>query len=128
MAHSHAAPPGDAPDIRHGDIDAQAEENMREGTLAPRVFWSAAIIMAIFIGLTLAFPQKAKGIFDALQSDVISYFGWYYVAIVAFFVVFALYLGFPAWAISSSVAMTTNPPTRSEPGSRSSSQQVWVLV
>lgn len=94
MAHSHAAPPGDAPDIRHGDIDAQAEENMREGTLAPRVFWPAAIIMAIFIGLTLAFPQKAKGIFDALQSDVISYFGWYYVAIVAFFVVFALYLGF----------------------------------
>ena len=67
---------------------------MREGTLAPRVFWPAAIIMAIFIGLTLAFPQKAKGIFDALQSDVISYFGWYYVAIVAFFVVFALYLGF----------------------------------
>lgn len=94
MAHSHAAPPGDAPDIRHGDIDAQAEENMREGTLAPRVFWPAAALMAIFIGLTLLFPQKAKSIFDALQTDVISYLGWYYVAIVAFFVIFALYLGF----------------------------------
>lgn len=94
MAISHAAPPGDAPDIRRGDVDSQAQENMREGKLAPRVFWPAAALMAIFIGLTLFFPQKAKSIFDALQSDVISYLGWYYVAIVAFFVIFALYLGF----------------------------------
>ena len=94
MARSHSAPPGDAPDIRRGDVDSQAKENMREGTLAPRVFWPAAIIMAAFIGLVLAFPLQAKAVFDALQSDVINYFGWYYVAIVAFFVVFAIYLGF----------------------------------
>ncbi|ORC15200.1 choline transporter [Rothia nasimurium] len=67
---------------------------MREGSLAPRVFIPAAVIMAVFIGITLAFPEKTKSIFDALQADVINYFGWYYVAIVAFFVIFALYLGF----------------------------------
>ncbi|WP_346844456.1 BCCT family transporter [uncultured Rothia sp.] len=94
MSDSSSAPPQDAPDIRKGDIGEEAKENMREGKLAPRVFWPAAAIMVLFIGLTLLFPEKAKGIFDALQADVISYLGWYYVAIVAFFVIFALYLGF----------------------------------
>lgn len=94
MAVSHDAPPHHEPDLRKNDIPREIRDNVREGSLAPRVFWPAAIIMALFIGFTLVFPQKAKGIFDALQSDVINYFGWYYVAIVAFFVVFALYLGF----------------------------------
>lgn len=88
------SPPGSGPDLRKGDIDAEAKANMREGSLAPRVFIPAAVIMAVFIGITLAFPEKTKSIFDALQADVINYFGWYYVAIVAFFVIFALYLGF----------------------------------
>ncbi|MFW0118309.1 BCCT family transporter [Rothia sp. P5764] len=88
------APPGSGPDLRKGDIDKATRANMREGSLAPRVFIPAALIMVLFIGATLLFPSKAKGIFDALQADVINYFGWYYVAIVAFFVIFALYLGF----------------------------------
>lgn len=83
------APPGSGTPISKEKV-----AEIREGNLSPRVFWPAAIIMAVFIGLTLAFPTKAKNIFDALQSDVINYFGWYYVAIVAFFVIFALYLGF----------------------------------
>lgn len=83
------APPGTGT-----PVDAETAANIREGNLSPRVFWPAAIIMAVFIGLTLVFPKKAKNIFDALQADVINYFGWYYVAIVAFFVIFALYLGF----------------------------------
>ncbi|WP_237200325.1 BCCT family transporter [Rothia nasimurium] len=87
-------PPGTGPDLRKGDVDRATKANMREGKLAPKVFVPAAVIMAIFIGLTLAFPTKTKALFDALQADVINYFGWYYVAIVAFFVIFALYLGF----------------------------------
>ena len=94
MAITQQTPPGSGPDLRKGDIDAAAKENMREGSLAPKVFIPAAVIMAAFIGITLAFPHRTKEIFDALQADVINYFGWYYVAIVAFFVIFALYLGF----------------------------------
>ena len=94
MATTQQTPPGTGPDLRKGDIDAAAKENMREGSLAPKVFIPAAVIMAAFIGITLAFPHRTKEIFDALQADVINYFGWYYVAIVAFFVIFALYLGF----------------------------------
>ncbi|WP_237202139.1 BCCT family transporter [Rothia endophytica] len=87
-------PPGAGVDLRKGGLSKEQRKNMREGNLAPKVFWPAAAIMVLFVGLTIAFPQRAKSIFDALQADVINFFGWYYVAIVAFFVVFALYLGF----------------------------------
>lgn len=87
-------PPSGGVDLRKGGLSKEQRKNMREGNLAPKVFWPAAAIMVLFVGLTIAFPQRAKSIFDALQADVINYFGWYYVAIVAFFVVFALYLGF----------------------------------
>lgn len=86
--------PSGGVDLRKGGLSKEQRKNMREGNLAPKVFWPAAAIMVLFVGLTIAFPQRAKSIFDALQADVINYFGWYYVAIVAFFVVFALYLGF----------------------------------
>lgn len=72
----------------------EPQKTAPSGGLNPTVFIPAASIMALFIGLTLAFPQRAKAIFDALQADVINYFGWYYVAVVAFFLAFALYLGF----------------------------------
>lgn len=87
-------PPGAGVDLRKGGLSKEQRKNMHEGNLAPKVFWPAAAIMVLFVGLTIAFPQRAKSIFDALQADVINFFGWYYVAIVAFFVVFALYLGF----------------------------------
>ncbi len=94
MATSQAAPPEDAPDLRKGDVSTETKVNMRMGKLSPRVFWPAAIIMAIFIALTLIFPNQSKAIIDALQADVIKYFGWYYVALVGALVIFALYVGF----------------------------------
>ncbi|MFW0154509.1 BCCT family transporter [Rothia sp. P6271] len=94
MAKTETSLPEGAPDLRKADVSQETRANMRAGNLSGKVFWPAAVIMAVFIGFTLLFPQKAKGIFNALQSDVINYFGWYYVAIIAFFVIFALYLGF----------------------------------
>ncbi|MCP3426099.1 BCCT family transporter [Rothia sp. AR01] len=82
------------PDLREGDIPDRVKHKMRKGLLDKRVFIPAAIVMALFIGITLAFPAEANRVFSALQEDVIGYFGWYYVAIVALFVIFALYLGF----------------------------------
>ncbi|QNV38829.1 BCCT family transporter [Rothia terrae] len=69
-------------------------DKVEAGSLAKRVFWPAAIIMAAFIGWVLLFPTSAQEIFSNLQTQVIGYFGWYYVALVAFFVIFALYVGF----------------------------------
>lgn len=39
-------------------------------------------------------PKISKTVFDTMQSSVINSFSWYYVLIAAFFVAFALWLGF----------------------------------
>ncbi|MCA1169688.1 BCCT family transporter [Rothia kristinae] len=82
------------PDLSVGDVPDRLAEKMKRGNIDKRVFIPAAVLMALFIGITLAFPEQANEVFSALQTDVIGYFGWYYTAIVAVFVIFALYLGF----------------------------------
>ncbi|WP_085529305.1 BCCT family transporter [Kocuria massiliensis] len=84
----------DKPDLGVGDVSDRLQRKMKRGAIDPRVFVPAAIIMAIFISITMMFPEQANNVFTALQEDVIGYFGWYYTAIVAIFVIFALYLGF----------------------------------
>lgn len=82
------------PDLREGDIPERLRDKMAKGAMDKRVFIPAAIIMVAFISITMAFPEQAKESFNKLQAEVIGYFGWYYTAIVAIFVIFALYLGF----------------------------------
>ncbi|WP_228008178.1 BCCT family transporter [Rothia terrae] len=93
MARDIKAPPGDAGLAPNG-LSKEMMDKVEAGSLAKRVFWPAAIIMAAFIGWVLLFPTSAQEIFSNLQTQVIGYFGWYYVALVAFFVIFALYVGF----------------------------------
>ncbi|MEU4206781.1 BCCT family transporter [Rothia terrae] len=93
MARDIKAPPGDAGLAPNG-LSREMMDKVEAGSLAKRVFWPAAIIMVTFIGWVLLFPTSAQEIFSNLQTKVIGYFGWYYVALVAFFVIFALYVGF----------------------------------
>jgi len=62
--------------------------------LAPWVFWPAAGIVIAVTAFSMVAPKVSKAVFDSLQSGVINSFSWYYVLITAFFVVFALWLGF----------------------------------
>lgn len=65
--------------------------------IAPTVFWPSAIVVILVSGLTIAFPGPAERFFGALQSNVISGFGWYYVLLAAGFVAFALWVGVGRW-------------------------------
>jgi len=62
--------------------------------LAPWVFWPAAGLIIAITAFSMIAPKIAKSVFDTLQSGVINSFSWYYVLITAFFVAFALWLGF----------------------------------
>ena len=62
--------------------------------VAPWVFWPAAIIILTFSAFAIAFPTAAEVFFGTLQSTVVNMFNWYYVLIAAFFVAFALFIGF----------------------------------
>ncbi len=58
------------------------------------VFWPAALIALSFSAFALIAPGLAEAAFGAIQSSIVNAFNWYYVLIAAFFVVFALSIGF----------------------------------
>ncbi|WAC70485.1 BCCT family transporter [Microbacterium sp. SL75] len=66
----------------------------RRKTIRGWVFWPAAAIAGAFIAFAMLFPSAAEATFGAVQTFIVSAFNWYYVLIAAFFVVFALAMGF----------------------------------
>ncbi|WP_309108562.1 BCCT family transporter, partial [Arthrobacter sp.] len=65
----------------------------RANHLARWVFWPAAAIIIVFVLFAAIFPAAATELFGAIQGNVIRWFGWYYVAAIALFVAFALWIG-----------------------------------
>lgn len=57
------------------------------------VFWPAASIILVFALFAILFPATATDMFSSIQSNVIKWFGWYYVAAIAVFIAFALWIG-----------------------------------
>ncbi|SFA83709.1 choline/glycine/proline betaine transport protein [Amycolatopsis marina] len=62
-------------------------------TVAPRVFWPAAAIIAAFVLFTVIFPDTMGDAISAIQDTIIGTVGWYYTLIVSGFVIFALWVG-----------------------------------
>ncbi|GED09075.1 BCCT family transporter [Cellulosimicrobium cellulans] len=65
----------------------------RTGRPDPRVFYPAAGIILLFVLATILFTDSVTALMNTLQRDVIGVFGWYYVIVVAGFVVFSLWMG-----------------------------------
>ncbi|WP_147796518.1 BCCT family transporter [Cellulomonas sp. Y8] len=61
------------------------------------VFWGSVAVVAAVSGFTILFPDTANDVIGAVQTNVVSAFGWYYVALVAGFVAFAIWLGVGRW-------------------------------
>ena len=61
--------------------------------IARWVFWPAAAIILVFAVFAIVFPDTATEMFNSVQSNVIRWFGWYYVAAIAVFVAFSLWIG-----------------------------------
>ena len=73
---------------------AQAPPGGRSSTIKRWVFWPAAAVALSFSAFALIAPHLAEQLFGAVQSTIINAFNWYYVLIAAFFVAFALVVGF----------------------------------
>lgn len=59
---------------------------------APRVFWPALVVLGVFLGLALIFPDSMGEVLSAANDTVVGDLGWYYVLIVASFVMFCIWL------------------------------------
>ncbi|TXR58268.1 BCCT family transporter [Quadrisphaera setariae] len=58
------------------------------------VFWPAAAVVVGLSVFAMVLPDSANTFFGAASSAVVATFSWYYVLIAAFFVAFALAMGF----------------------------------
>lgn len=76
-----------------GGGSVSAAEKARHLPVARWVFWPAAVVIVLFVLYATIFPGNATDLFGVVQSNVIKWFGWYYVAAVALFVIFALWIG-----------------------------------
>ncbi|ARU52567.1 choline transporter [Cellulosimicrobium cellulans] len=85
--------PVDAGGPAHGATAAGDLDGPRTGRPDPRVFYPAAGIILLFVLATVFFTDTVTALMNTLQRDVIGVFGWYYVIVVAGFVVFSLWMG-----------------------------------
>ena len=60
----------------------------------PPVFWPAAILLAIFIAITLIVGDPMEKVFQFVQDWISGNFGWFLVLAVNFYLFFALYFAF----------------------------------
>lgn len=81
------SPPGPADRTRE-------TSTVQRARLALPVFIPAAALIVVFVAFALVSPDTASALFARIQENVIGAFGWYYVALVAFFVIFSLWVGF----------------------------------
>jgi choline/glycine/proline betaine transport protein len=75
-------------------MSEETRASAQSPTIQRWVFWPAAGLTVAFLLFTLIFPSAAEAAFDAVQSSIVAGFNWYYVLIAAFFVAFALVMGF----------------------------------
>ncbi len=61
--------------------------------ISPGVFWPALVIILAAAGTAIAFPDGTGEVLGNIQADIVSSFGWYYVLLVAGFVLFAIFMG-----------------------------------
>ncbi|NOW01012.1 BCCT family transporter [Isoptericola chiayiensis] len=65
----------------------------RRSTLAPAVFYPAGGLILLFVLLGFFATDAVAEVMSTLQAKTVNGFGWYYVVLVAAFVIFAVYLG-----------------------------------
>lgn len=58
------------------------------------VFWPAAIIIVLFIAITLIVGEPMEKVFDNIQDGISDNVGWFFVLVVNIFLFFTLFLAF----------------------------------
>lgn len=86
----------DTPPPKPPEASTPVQDGLRPGARirAPRVFWPAAGILLVFVGLAVVAPEWLGETIDSVQSTVITDLGWYYVLLVSIFIFFGLFVAF----------------------------------
>ena len=87
---SHSENPPAPP--READVPVQDGLRPDSAITAPRVFWPAAGILLVFVGLAVLAPETLGDTLGKINDTVIGDLGWFYVLLVSAFIAFSLWL------------------------------------
>ena len=76
-----------------GKLKAQGVRIGR-GMIAPAVFWPSLIVVGAFAVFGIFFPEAADTVLSSTQNWIVATFGWWYMLVIAAFIVFVLVISF----------------------------------
>lgn len=76
-----------------GKLKAQGVR-LRRGLIAPAVFWPSLILVGAFALFGIFAPDTASNVLSTTQDWIVSTFGWWYMLVIAAFIVFVLVICF----------------------------------
>lgn len=62
-------------------------------SIHPPVFWPSLVLILAFVVLAIVGGDAVGDAISTLQNGIVTYFGWYYTALISAFVVFAAWMG-----------------------------------
>lgn len=82
-----------SPERTPGGEDSSPPGVPGAGSIAPAVFYPAAAVIFVFVLWATVFQDSSADVIAAAQAKVVGGVGWYYMAVVSLFVIFALWVG-----------------------------------
>lgn len=76
-----------------GKLKAQGVR-LGRGLISPAVFWPSLIIVGAFALFGILAPEAASTVLSSVQNWIVSTFGWWYMLVIAGFIVFVLVICF----------------------------------
>src|SRR5699024_720828 len=67
---------------------------LRVGMVAPAVFWPSLVQVSAFALFGIFAPDAAGTVLSSTQDWIVSTFGWWYMVVIAAFIVFVLVISF----------------------------------
>ena len=76
------------------DSEAHLKSTNKYFDVDAPVFWPAAIIIILFIAITLIVGEPMDKVFSAIQTSISNFGGWFFILAVNFFLFFVIYIAF----------------------------------
>lgn len=79
------------------DVEEQLRRHgvrLGRGGITPGVFWPALVVVVGVTIVTIAFPATTGDLLTTIQEGLVSGLGWYYLLVVAGFILFTAWMGF----------------------------------
>ena len=76
------------------DSEAHLKSNKRYFDVDGPVFWPAAVLIILFIAVTLIIGKPMEKVFSSVQDNISDFGGWFFVLSVNFFLFFVFFIAF----------------------------------